>query len=173
MTWSLPAPSILAVRAGACLLGSLAVLVLLSLRSVAGFSVHLVLSDSMQPSLRRGDLSIVRRLQPDQYRSGDIVSFYPPGRPKTSVTHRIDRLALRDGMRVAFTKGDANANGDPWSISMGSIQGKQVIRLPFLGYAVHLIKTQFGFSVFSLAVFFYFCGLEMRWWRSALIARSE
>ena len=107
--------------------------------------MYAVLSSSMEPRLPAGSLVVVRRELPEAYREGQTVTFVAPLRQRTIVTHRLVRIARRDGVVQALTKGDANANGDPWSISMGAIIGRQVAYVPYAGYAVEFERTRSGF----------------------------
>ena len=102
-----------------------------------GFAASVVLSDSMKPTLRTGDLIFVARQ--DAYRERDIVVFQD-GRSAT--VHRIKWISGE----TAVTAGDGNLNdlGEPIEdppIHVNRIKGKVVGSIPYVGYLVNFIKT--------------------------------
>ena len=96
-----------------------------------GYGAAVVLSGSMEPTIKTDDLIIVKAA--DTYMVGDIV-VYQTGR--LLVVHRIVDMA--DGM--ATTRGDAN-NTDDTPIEMSQIKGKVIAHIPDVGTAVRIIKT--------------------------------
>jgi signal peptidase I len=127
-----------------------------------GFSAHVVLSGSMVPTLAVGDVTIERRLIPLAYKPGDVVTFTLLDGQRTTVTHRIvRRVRLASGAEAVETKGDANTDGDPWTVSLGQIEGKKMLRIPFIGYALRYVKTPSGFLAISATLFFVFVMFEL------------
>lgn len=74
---------------------------------------------SMEPTLTPDDWLIYRHLPFGQVRPGDVISFVCPEDHKP-VTHRVIRR-LSDGRLI--TKGDGNADEDPWAIGPESFRG--------------------------------------------------
>lgn len=68
-----------------------------------------VLSGSMRPGVQPGDLAIVRPVQTDRLRVGEVIAYLPPGQ-STPVIHRIISVTPAG----IVTKGDANSVADPW-----------------------------------------------------------
>jgi signal peptidase len=129
-----------------------------------GISARVVLSGSMGNALPTGSIVFNRAIPAQEYRVGDVVTFSVPSQPKTTVTHRIVRLYTSAlGLPMVDTKGDANPNGDSWSLSLGSIQGKKIFFIPGLGYPLQLIKTPVGFLTFALITFVVLVHLELRY----------
>jgi len=119
-----------------------------------GFQFEVVTSGSMEPSLKTGSLVLIRAMNPREYKVGDIVSFHPPLPKKMSVTHRITKLySSDDGIPEMATKGDANTNGDPWVTSLGAIEGKKIIAIPWIGYGIQFLQTPHGFLGVALLTF--------------------
>ncbi|MEI6477424.1 MAG: signal peptidase I [bacterium] len=145
MTWCSRVPSVVRRVLGA-FLGLLGVYLLLLPLAVRSLRYEVILSGSMAPGLPVGSLIVVRELPASQYQVGDVVSFKVPSRPSEVVTHRLVRL-YRDeqGLRLAKTKGDANTNGDPWTLSLGNIMGKEVAVIPWLGYLAIVMRLPSGF----------------------------
>ena len=95
-----------------------------------------ILSGSMTPTLRIGDVVVDRRMHADQVRPGDIVTFRDPNDPKRLLTHRIVRYRLLNGIAYVVTKGDANHTVERWSIPANGTVGRVEYRLPKIGYLV-------------------------------------
>lgn len=81
-----------------------------------------VLSGSMEPTFKRGDLVLMQSLYAEP-RIGDIIMFSPV-KGMEPITHRIISI---DQYGYIRTKGDANPKEDSWSFKKGYIIGKSVI----------------------------------------------
>ncbi len=88
-----------------------------------------VVSDSMEPTLHRGDLLVVTGMATADYSIGDIVIYQ---RPEVSYTivHRIIEKT-EEGLII---KGDNNAGPDPGHVQPSQILGKVEFAIPLLGY---------------------------------------
>ncbi len=120
--------------------------------SVSLFGPHLfggssltVMSGSMAPAIRPGDVVIDQRIRPTQARVGDIVTFTSPGEKKL-ITHRIGVAPLLRIARVAsfVTRGDAANGVQKWSIPASGSIGLVRTKVPKLGYAMWWVRTPFG-----------------------------
>jgi signal peptidase len=112
---------------------------------------YVILSGSMEPEIPVGSVVIV---QPQHiYTPGDVITFKTNSLNNTFVTHRIisvDRKGVYFGDPVYKTRGDANKSADSEMVKPESIQGKAVLTIPFVGYAVNYIKTPKGFLFFVI-----------------------
>lgn len=81
--------------------------------SFGGYSPLIVLTDSMWPDIKSGDLIIVEATDPKDVKVGDVIAFFDPESTGSSVlTHRVVEI-LREGGTLSFrTKGDANNSAD-------------------------------------------------------------
>ena len=105
-----------------------------ALPGILGYSQLVVISGSMQPAIDPGDLLIIKRQE--SYQAGDVVTFL---QGDSLVTHRLTGITGD----TALTRGDAN-NTDDAPISPDDIQGRMVLRVPRVGYAVLYLRTQQG-----------------------------
>ncbi|MBU6389594.1 signal peptidase I [Patescibacteria group bacterium] len=132
-----------------------AALLFLVLHPVQGWRAQVILSGSMRPTIAPGTLIFTRKQPEWTYREGDIITFHPPIKTGSLVTHRLTRVYLNaHSIRVFDTKGDANINGDGWQISPGSVVGRYRWGIPYVGYLLVWVKTPIGFLVFTLIFFF-------------------
>lgn len=99
-----------------------------------GYGAAVVLSGSMEPALHKDDMIIVRKA--DSLAEGDIAVFQDGG---SLVVHRIVKI---DGETVT-TKGDANNISDE-PVNIADVRGRAVLRIPFVGKVINIIKTPLG-----------------------------
>jgi len=86
-----------------------------------------VFSESMLPSLEKGDLVVVQGGQ--EIKLGDIVIYDSPIY-KYPIIHRVVNI-VDSGVT---TKGDHNSAADPWTTRLSNIHGKAILRIPYLGW---------------------------------------
>lgn len=91
-----------------------------------------VASNSMQPALNKGDAVIIdKKIPEEEIKEDDIISFSYNGR---NTIHRITRIEEKDGIKIYHTKGDNNNAEDSNVITYEYINGKVVIKIPYIGY---------------------------------------
>jgi signal peptidase len=117
--------------------------------SVFSGSLAIVRSSSMEPAIRTGALAMMLPIDAEDVKVGDIIVFDPPWDPDATVTvsHRVIAV-LHDGQIQFDTKGDATEESDPYYVPAGSVHGKVVFSIPYLGYAassvVGYVRTRLG-----------------------------
>jgi signal peptidase len=115
--------------------------------SVFSGSLAIVRSSSMEPAMRLGALAVMVPVDPENVEVGDIIVFEPPWDPDVIVSHRV--IAIRQDDQLLFdTKGDATEDSDPYYVPAGSVHGRVLFSIPYLGYtltsAVRYIHTWLG-----------------------------
>lgn len=119
------------------------------LPSILGFNVLTVQSGSMEPSIKRGDLIIVR---PSENRKiNDVVTYR--NQVGTLVTHRIVNIVNEDEKIFYQTKGDANNVVDNDLVSMNQLIGTVVLKIPKLGTLLGFFRTFWGMTILILIPF--------------------
>ncbi|XP_022145290.1 signal peptidase complex catalytic subunit SEC11A-like [Momordica charantia] len=110
--------------------------------------VVVVLSGSMEPGFKRGDILFLH-MSKDPIRTGEIVVFNVDGRP-IPIVHRVIKVHERqdDGEVDVLTKGDNNRDDDRLLYARGQlwlqrhhIMGRAVGFLPYVGW-VTIIMTE-------------------------------
>ena len=115
-------------------------------KDVLGFRAYVIMTDSMNPTLKNGDIVIVHK--DSKIEAGNIVTYKKQETSET-ITHRISRTT-KDGY---ITKGDSNLNEDSNIISQDEIIGKVVLRLPFIGkYITSLKKIRYLFIILIIVL---------------------
>ena len=127
--------------------------------------VVVVLSGSMEPGLRRGDLLLLEN-RPRRTEIGEVVVFNIRGR-SVPIVHRIirahDALKSGGGERLMLTKGDNNyaddvglyAPGQRW-LTERDVIGRARIFLPHVGRLTILMNDHPWFKVALISVLGYF-----------------
>lgn len=130
-------PGIVARAAGVAVAGArvlLVVPVLLVLWSVVptvfGWRADVIMTGSMMPALRPGDVVVSRPAAAAEVAGGAIVLVRNPARPGTTLVHRtVGRTA--DGSLV--TRGDANPVDDSTPVPAAAVLGLPRLRVPWVG----------------------------------------
>jgi len=113
-------------------------------------------SESMEPTLYRGDLVIVRSVDVSTLRVGDIIifnaSWYLSDVP---VVHRIVQIQNVSGELHFITKGDNNAGSDEYFRLASDILAKVVGSVRYLGFVTLLLLLPGGvWAIFLLLAVF-------------------
>lgn len=113
------------------------------LPTVLGYGSVVVISGSMEPEIKVGDLLIIKEQPDGSYRVGDVVTYLDGN---NLVTHRIiaiDQDEKNAETLLVTTQGDSNNTADePFPIQ--KIKGKVVAVPPYVGAAIMAVKTPLG-----------------------------
>jgi signal peptidase len=140
-----------------------------ALPSVAGRKVLTVLSGSMTPAIRTGDVIVVKPVQPGELaKEGDVITFRAKEDGSMLITHRVVGLIQVEGKTVAYmTKGDNNQSQDLTPVPVDRVIGLYQWRLPLLGYISTFIRKPFGILLFVIVPGLLFIGGELKkLWRA-------
>lgn len=125
-----------------CILIALALLLLAVGVGVAprvlGLSSYVITSDSMEPTLHRGDLLFTQTVSLSELEAGDIVVFLSGG--ESPVTHRVFSVDVQGG--TFRTKADASNRLDPQPVSQAHLLGRAVYRIPQVGHISILLRGE-------------------------------
>jgi signal peptidase len=105
-----------------------------------GVQPYLVSGPSMKPGLGPGDLVIVKEVDVNTIKVGDVIRY---SRPQGSVIHRVTDVKNTPQGRVFITKGDNNDSDDA-PVTTAQYQGKVVFELPYVGWVPVEIKKALG-----------------------------
>jgi signal peptidase len=98
-----------------------------------------VYTGSMEPAIPVGSIVIIKPVDPETLKIGDIICFQFS--ESTSVTHRIINIT-NEGF---ITKGDANEDPDTWTVQKENVIGKVTTTIPYIGYLGYFVRTPLGF----------------------------
>lgn len=124
-----------------------------------GINGFVVKSGSMEPEIKTGSIIFTKSVNPDKVAVGDTVTYSDGDH---FVTHRVIEKNSSDNRVEFITKGVANEEPDPESVSGDQIAGKKIIDIPFLGYMVAWVGTVKGFLAFVVLPGVIVTALELR-----------
>jgi len=102
----------------------------------------------MEPEINGGDLIIVRQIDGEEVKTGDIIAFFDPdGNGSSILTHRVTAVETENGVLSFRTKGDANNTEDKKAVSEDKLVGIYKIRIPGAGNAAMFMQTTAGLIV--------------------------
>lgn len=112
---------------------ALAVIVVYFTSGYFGHQAMAIASGSMSPKIEKGDIVIINKLEEGDHKNlkvDEIIAFEHRG---VVVVHRIINIKKVGEEYFFYTKGDANASADAYSLSEKEIIGTVSIRIPFVG----------------------------------------
>ncbi len=133
----------------------------ITLISVAGYLVGaLVLrvnppvlaiqSQTMSPTIRQGDLAILKSTEARLLKPGDIIAIKLTGQEQSKyqlpseIIRRIVKITRSNNTELFLTKGDGNPANDPFSVNPSAVSGKVIKSIPFLGFPILFFSSQQG-----------------------------
>ena len=122
---------------------------------VFGYTPFSVQTDSMKPTLSKGDYIFVEDCDADKLQVGDVITFFTRINGQKAInTHRIVEVLKDNDMIQYRTQGDnkeTNPEPDPLLIAPGDVIGKyNDSRIPVLGTVIDYLSTQLGFFLVIL-----------------------
>lgn len=125
------------VLSGLVLVAVTAVGLVYLLPSLVGYERYVITGGSMSSAFEKGSIAFERPVPVDELEVGDVITYLPPADSGITslVTHRIVSLDRSGPQPVLVTRGDANADPDPWVFELGSpVQPVVMFTIPLLGY---------------------------------------
>jgi len=117
-------------------------------RTLMGYSVMMVLTDSMHSEIPRGSLVAIKRVDPAEIRVGDDVTYIRED--NSTVTHRVIGIAENyggSGMRGFQTQGVDNRLPDPDIVYANNIAGKVEWHNAFIGQTAVFLRLNWAYAV--------------------------
>ena len=131
---------------------------------VFGIKPAIVLSGSMEPVIKTGDLIFIHKTDTENLKEGDVICYLTSGK---AVTHRISGItAGEDGTPRFITKGDANNTEDRLPVTAGQIEGIwKEGRIAGLGNIILFMQSSKGMIIFIICplLLFIFGDIVRRW----------
>lgn len=108
---------------------------------------YTILTQSMYPTIKAGDVVVTYMDENDSYNSGDVITFISNVNGQITVTHRIEEVYEVNGQYSYKTKGDNNNTADKEIISSNNVLGKVVFKIPKAGYIQQFLVTKTGWII--------------------------
>lgn len=101
---------------------------------VTGATPYTVLTGSMTPTMPPGTLVVVKPVEFEQLRVGDVVTYQLESGKAAVVTHRVIAIDVTDEGPRLKTQGDANAIADEDLVRAEQVRGVAWYWAPYIGY---------------------------------------
>ena len=131
--------------------------------SAFGFRTYSIITKSMEPVLKKGDVILVQERNTSSYKVGDIITFKgTSGDLKGKiVTHEIVGIKLENGKNIFYTKGIQNISEDP-AVYEDEILGKYIYKFKFFCLIERIMDTKIGFILIIIIPLGYIYFYEIR-----------
>lgn len=113
-----------------------------------GYRCYNIISPSMEPKYRVGDLIYVKQVDPATIEVGDVITFLV-NEDLVVGTHRVVRIDAEN--QRFYTKGDANTVEDSEPVHFNNVIGVPQFSVPKLGYVSDFVQNPPGLYI-TLAV---------------------
>ena len=131
--------------------------------SIGGIMPLIVLTDSMYPDIKSGDIIITKQADAEDIKIGDDISFFDPaGNGSSIVTHRVIEI-IEDGGQISFrTKGINNNTEDRVTVPADKLVGKYTgVRIALAGNVALFMQTVPGLIVCVVVPIVLLVGYDM------------
>ena len=118
-----------------------------------GFKTYEIVSRSMEDTINKNDIIVVKKVDKNEINENDIISF---DNGNEIITHRILEIENINGQTLYTTKGDNNRFADDEKISFEQIEGKYVFKLSKLGYLMNFLKNRYFLIILFIILIFCF-----------------
>lgn len=120
--------------------------------SFFGYSMLQIVSPSMEETIPTGEYILIRKTEPTDVRSGDIITFYSTDSAiyMQANTHRVVSVDSTGGTPVFTTKGDNNPVEDQTKVPAENLIGKYQRSLPALSKIGGIFQNKIVFLILIL-----------------------
>ena len=119
--------------------------------SVFGYSYSIVVTPSMEPTIKTGDLIITKKVEIDEIEIGDVILFKASEGEIAGkhIVHRV--IGIIDGKYQ--TQGDNNPIPDEQLVSYDMVVGEYVFKLPFKNVGLLIIENKSIIFIILIGIF--------------------
>ncbi len=110
-------------------------------------NIYTILTQSMYPTIKAGDVVVTYRELDDKYNMGDIITFISDTNGGITITHRIKEIYSVNDSFSYRTQGDNNNTPDNEIVPGSNIFGRVVLKIPKIGYIQQFLSSMIGWIV--------------------------
>lgn len=108
---------------------------------------YTILTQSMYPTIKAGDVVITYKEDDNKYNKGDVITFVSDMNGGITITHRVKEVYNLNGAYSYQTKGDNNNTADSGVVSSEKVLGKVIFKIPKAGYIQQFLVSKTGWIV--------------------------
>ncbi len=124
-------------------------------KTLFGYRIYLVLSNSMEPELPEGGVVVVQQAPPTSLQVGDDITFHTSDEEHQVITHRIVEIIddyEGSGLPGFVTQGIARSTPDNDVRPAESVLGRVVLCIPLLGYLLAFFQSDWFFYLLLVLI---------------------
>ena len=132
--------------------------------TIGGYMPLIVLTDSMYPEIKSGDIIICRTVDAKDIEVGDVISFFDPaGNGSSIVTHQVIEIMTGEDGKLSFrTKGTNNNTEDKYPVPEDRLVGRYTdTRIGGAGNVALFMQTTAGLIVCVIVPCFLLIGYDI------------
>lgn len=119
---------------------------------VFGYRAYVIVTSSMEPSLKIGDVILVKKVNPNKIKIGDIVTYNGMESDFAGkiITHQVHDIAKEKSeidkktRLIFYTKGTTNNMVDP-AVYEEQLCGKVIYKIKILSFLSKIIRSKYGY----------------------------
>ena len=108
---------------------------------------YTILTQSMYPTIKAGDIVVTYREDDNIYEKKDIITFISEANGNITITHRVLDVYEKNNEYSYKTKGDNNRSADNEIIPSYNVLGKVIFKIPKAGYIQQFLVSRTGWIV--------------------------
>ena len=117
---------------------------------VFGIKTFTIISGSMEPNISVNDLVIIKEVNENEIKKGDIISFKINGE---IITHRVINIETDTNGEILYTtQGDANNIQDSIKIKFENIEGKYIGKISKIGGILIALKSKTKLAIIIIVL---------------------
>lgn len=130
--------------------------------SIFNYRMFTVISGSMEPKYKIGDVLLAKEVEPEKIKVGDTISYLGNVNSFKDkvVTHQVVGIDKIDGKYYFHTKGLANLVEDPL-VSADQLYGKVIYKSVIISLIYKIVSTNVGFYLFIIIPILYIISSEI------------
>ncbi len=105
------------------------------------YDAYYVISDSMTPAIKKGDLVFTKEVEFEEVEVDDVLTFTKDGSGRW-FSHRV--VKINEAGKSFRTKGDNNNAEDPGYTSFENVVGRVEKKMPLVGFVPMALSTVWG-----------------------------
>lgn len=105
---------------------------------IINYEAFVIVSGSMEPEINNGDILIIKKVNENEIKKGDIITFDRNG---VYITHRVVEIQEQENTKKFITKGDRNTVNDSDVVLFENIKGVKTARIPFIGMLIVKVSS--------------------------------
>jgi signal peptidase len=112
-----------------------------------GWHLDIIRSGSMEPAMKAGSVAIIKPVDVQTLKVGDVITYRSSTDSAAHTTHRIIEVRQSGESLVFHTKGDASEDADVNAVPAQYVLGRVWLSVPYVAHVINCIRTPLGLGL--------------------------